>query len=103
MILPLLVCLIQFGSWARTLWLLASLLVLQNTVAYLFEPKVLGIRLKVSVPIVFLSLFFWGWLWGAPGILLALPLTTTLEDHHGGHPEPAALRQAAGKGAEARK
>lgn len=78
-ILPLLVCLVQFGSWARTFWLLASLLVLQNTVAYLFEPKVLGIRLKVSVPIVFLSLFFWGWLWGAPGILLALPLTTTLK------------------------
>jgi predicted PurR-regulated permease PerM len=78
-VLPLLVCLVQFGSWARTLWLLAALLVLQNTVAYLFEPKVLGIRLKVSVPIVFLSLFFWGWLWGAPGILLALPLTTTLK------------------------
>jgi predicted PurR-regulated permease PerM len=78
-ILPLLVCLIQFGSWARTLWLLAALLVLQNLVAYLFEPKVLGIRLKVSVPIVFLSLFFWGWLWGAPGILLALPLTTSLK------------------------
>ncbi len=78
-ILPLLVCLVQFGSWARTLWLLAALLVLQNTVAYLFEPKVLGIRLKVSVPIIFLSLFFWGWLWGAPGVLLALPLTTTLK------------------------
>jgi predicted PurR-regulated permease PerM len=78
-ILPLLVCLVQFDSWARTLWLLACLLVLQNTVAYLFEPKVLGIRLKVSVPIVFLSLFFWGWLWGAPGILLALPLTTSLK------------------------
>jgi predicted PurR-regulated permease PerM len=78
-VLPLLVCLVQFGSWGRTVWLLAALLVLQNSVAYLFEPKVLGIRLKVSVPIVFLSLFFWGWLWGAPGILLALPLTTTLK------------------------
>jgi predicted PurR-regulated permease PerM len=78
-ILPLLVCLVQFGSWARTLWLLAALLVLQNTVAYLFEPRVLGLRLKVSVPIVFLSLFFWGWLWGAPGVLLALPLTTSLK------------------------
>jgi AI-2 transport protein TqsA len=78
-VLPLLVSVVQFGSWPRTLWLLAALLIIQNLVAYLFEPKVLGIRLKVSVPIVFLSLFFWGWLWGPPGILLALPLTTSIK------------------------
>jgi predicted PurR-regulated permease PerM len=78
-ILPLVLSIVQFNSWAKTLWLLAALVVIQNLVAYLFEPKILGIRLKVSVPIVFLSLFFWGWLWGAPGILLALPLTTSLK------------------------
>jgi predicted PurR-regulated permease PerM len=101
-ILPLLVCLVQFGSWARTLWLLGALLVLQNAVAYLFEPKVLGIRLKVSVPIVFLSLFFWGWLWGAPGILLALPLTTALkivlEDIPGLRPVALLLERAPRRG-----
>jgi predicted PurR-regulated permease PerM len=101
-ILPELVCLIQFGSWSRTLWLLLALLVLQNTVAYLFEPKVLGIRLKVSVPIVFLSLFFWGWLWGAPGILLALPLTTAvkivMEDIPGLRPFALLLEKAPRRG-----
>jgi predicted PurR-regulated permease PerM len=78
-ILPVLLALIQFGSWPRVLWLLAGLVVIQNLVAYLFEPKVLGLRLKVSVPIIFLSIFFWGWLWGAPGVLLALPVTTSLK------------------------
>jgi predicted PurR-regulated permease PerM len=101
-ILPLLVSLVQFGSWARTLWLLLALLVIQNLVAYLFEPKVLGIRLKVSVPIVFLSLFFWGWLWGAPGILLALPLTTSLkivmEDIPGLRPFARLLEKAPKRG-----
>jgi len=101
-VLPLLVSLVQYGSWARTLWLLGALLVLQNTVAYLFEPKVLGIRLKVSVPFVFLSLFFWGWLWGAPGVLLALPLTTALkivmEDVPGLRPFAMLLEKAPKRG-----
>jgi AI-2 transport protein TqsA len=78
-VLPVLLSIIQFGSWSKVLWLLAALVVIHNLVGYLFEPKILGIRLKVSVPIIFLMLFFWGWLWGAPGVLLALPITTSLK------------------------
>jgi predicted PurR-regulated permease PerM len=54
------------------------------------------------VPIVFLSLFFWGWLWGAPGILLALPLTTALkivlEDIPGLRPVALLLERAPRRG-----
>jgi predicted PurR-regulated permease PerM len=48
-------------------------------VAQLFEPKVLGMRLNLSVPMIFLSLLFWGWLWGAAGVLLAVPMTTSVK------------------------
>lgn len=79
LILPFLIAIIQFGALAKPLWMLACLIVIDNLVAFLFEPKVLGLRLNMSVPIIFLSLLLWGWLWGAPGVLLAVPLTTSLK------------------------
>jgi predicted PurR-regulated permease PerM len=78
-IIPVLLAAIQFGSWLQAVWVTLTLLVLQNLVAQLFEPKVLGVRLNLSVPIIFLSLLFWGWLWGAAGVLLAVPLTTSVK------------------------
>lgn len=79
LILPFLLAVVQFGSLGRPLWILVCLLVIDNLVAYLFEPKVLGMRLNMSVPVIFLSLLLWGSLWGAPGVLLAVPLTTSLK------------------------
>jgi predicted PurR-regulated permease PerM len=38
-------------------------------------PKVLGNRLKLNPLAVTISLLFWGWMWGAMGLLLAVPIT----------------------------
>ena len=38
-----------------------------------------GSGLKIPIPVVFFSLFFWGWFWGAPGVLLAIPLVTSIK------------------------
>ncbi len=37
-------------------------------------PKVLGKRLQLNPLAVTLSLLFWGWLWGAMGLVLAVPI-----------------------------
>jgi predicted PurR-regulated permease PerM len=38
-------------------------------------PKFLGNRLQLNPLAVTISLLFWGWLWGAIGLVLAIPLT----------------------------
>jgi predicted PurR-regulated permease PerM len=42
-------------------------------------PMVLGKRLQLNPLAVTISLLFWGWLWGAMGLMLAVPLTGALK------------------------
>ncbi len=42
-------------------------------------PKILGRRLQLNPLAVTLALLFWGWLWGAMGLILAVPLTAALK------------------------
>ncbi|HYU47586.1 MAG TPA: AI-2E family transporter, partial [Terriglobales bacterium] len=42
-------------------------------------PKIIGSRLQLNPLAVTLALLFWGWLWGAMGLLLAVPLTAAMK------------------------
>jgi predicted PurR-regulated permease PerM len=42
-------------------------------------PKIIGSRLQLNPLAVTLALLFWGWLWGAMGLILAVPLTAALK------------------------
>jgi predicted PurR-regulated permease PerM len=37
-------------------------------------PKIVGKRLRLNPLVVTLALFFWSWIWGAMGLILAVPL-----------------------------
>jgi predicted PurR-regulated permease PerM len=42
-------------------------------------PKMLGSRLKLNPLAVTIALLFWGWIWGAVGLVLAIPITGALK------------------------
>ena len=42
-------------------------------------PKILGKRLQLNPLAVTLALLFWGWLWGALGLILAVPITGAIK------------------------
>lgn len=42
-------------------------------------PALLGRRLTLNQVVVFTGLIFWGWLWGIPGALLAVPILATFK------------------------
>ncbi len=76
---PILVALFDSGSITRTLFVAASFVAIQTIVGNFVEPKVLGKGLDLSPLVVLLSLLFWGWVWGIPGMLLSVPLTAALK------------------------
>jgi predicted PurR-regulated permease PerM len=45
----------------------------------LLYPKIVGSRVHLNPLVVTFSLMFWGFLWDAPGLLLAIPLTAGLK------------------------
>ncbi|MDR0328688.1 MAG: AI-2E family transporter [Planctomycetaceae bacterium] len=55
------------------------LLILECTIAYGIEPRLLGHGLRLSTLVIILSLFFWGFLLGAIGLFLAAPLTVMMK------------------------
>ncbi len=42
-------------------------------------PKFLGKRLQLNPLAVTVALLFWGWIWGAMGLILAIPLTAAIK------------------------
>jgi predicted PurR-regulated permease PerM len=42
-------------------------------------PYTLGRRLSLSPVAIFLAIIFWGWLWGIPGALLAVPILASFK------------------------
>jgi predicted PurR-regulated permease PerM len=42
-------------------------------------PKLIGKRLKLNPLVVTIALLVWGWLWGAMGLILAIPVTGAMK------------------------
>lgn len=54
--------------------ILLSVIGLHVATMNVLYPKIVGKRLRLNPLVVTLSLFFWAWIWGAMGLILAVPL-----------------------------
>ena len=64
----------QFGL-GRALLVGMGYLLINTLLGNIVEPRWMGRRFGLSALVVFLSLLFWGWVWGPLGMLLSVPLT----------------------------
>lgn len=73
-IFPTLMAIIQFNSFEKIFFFLLIIIVVQAIIANIVEPVVLGNRLRLNTLTVIFGLVFWGYIWGIPGMVLAVPL-----------------------------
>jgi predicted PurR-regulated permease PerM len=76
--------LVQFKTLAMMATVAGVSIVITSLEGYLLTPIVLGREARVNSVAVFISVMFWGWMWGIPGMLLAVPIVMivkTIADH----------------------
>lgn len=74
-LLPASMALVQFGSFAPFVIVVAALGSLHFVLANIVSTLLLGRTLNLSPLGIILSLSFWGLLWGIAGLFLAVPIT----------------------------
>jgi predicted PurR-regulated permease PerM len=72
------VSLLTFDTWTRILMPPIVYFVLRTLEGEVITPLILGHRLDIHPIIIFLAILFWGWVWGIPGVFLAIPTLVTL-------------------------
>lgn len=75
---PLILAFVQIGPSA-VLWTGLTFLTANMLVGNYLEPKFMGKMLGLSTFVVFLSLIFWGWIFGSVGMFLSVPLTMAIK------------------------
>ncbi len=79
------VAFVSFSDIGRILAVPGSFLLLATLEGQVLQPLLVGRRLEFNSIIVFLALWFGGWFWGIPGIILAMPSLVALKvaaQHH---------------------
>lgn len=73
------VAFVTFDNVAQILAVFASYLALATIEGQIVQPLLLGRRLELNPVLVFLALWFGGWIWGIAGIVLAVPSLVALK------------------------
>ncbi len=71
---PVVLAIVQLGP-AESLGILIGYVAINVALGNIIEPRLMGRSLGLSPLVVFLSLVFWGWVWGPVGMLFSVPIT----------------------------
>ncbi|NOR55113.1 MAG: AI-2E family transporter [Sulfurovum sp.] len=61
------------------LWVGVWYMVINTIVGNIIEPRIMGKGLGLSALVIFLSMTFWGWIFGPAGMILSVPLTMVVQ------------------------
>jgi predicted PurR-regulated permease PerM len=76
---PMLVSLMVFEGISSYLIVGAIVTLLHILTLNLLYPKLVGARVHLNPLVVTVALMLWGFMWGAPGLVLAIPLTAGIK------------------------
>lgn len=75
---PVLLALIQYSP-ASAATLASAYILINLFYGNVLQPRLIGKGLDLSILVVFLSMIFWGWVFGIVGMLLSVPLTVMVK------------------------
>jgi AI-2 transport protein TqsA len=76
-VLATVVAFLQLGPvWAAVA--AGGMIAIDQAIGNFLDPHLQGRTLDISPLVVLISVIFWGWIWGVPGMLLAVPMTATM-------------------------
>jgi len=84
MVTSAIAALLQFKSIVMMASVAGVSVAITSLEGFLLTPIFLGQAARVNSVAVFVSVMFWGWMWGTPGMLLAVPIlmmVKTVSDH----------------------
>jgi len=64
----------QFGNFWTPLLIIVITVGLDNLLGNILEPRLMGRGLDLSPLLLLFAVFFWTWMWGIPGTILAVPI-----------------------------
>ena len=76
---PILVAIFQFGGFFPALWIGLLLILIQLIWGNILDPAIMGKSLNMSPLVIIISLIFWGFIWGPIGMILAVPISSTIQ------------------------
>ena len=68
-----------FPEWGNVIAVSVVTLSTQMIIGNVLDPLITGNRLNLSPLIIFLSLLYWGWVWGIGGMFLAVPIVVIVQ------------------------
>src|SRR5690606_25425268 len=75
---PALFAVMQFGFGAEAIAIAGGIALLQIIMGNFVDPRIEARFVTLSPVVVLFAIVFWGWLWGAIGALLGVPLTAAV-------------------------
>ncbi|MDR2727881.1 MAG: AI-2E family transporter [Chitinispirillales bacterium] len=75
-VLPSLMALVQYEGFGPFFIILIGVSIVQLIISSVLEPRFMGDRLNVSPLVIVISLALWNKIWGIPGMILCIPITS---------------------------
>ncbi|MCR5732021.1 MAG: AI-2E family transporter [Sphaerochaetaceae bacterium] len=78
--ITILMAVIQFSpNWTIILYVAIINTSIEIVLGNIIDPRLQGVQLNLSPFVILMSLSLWGYIWGIPGMFLAVPITSMLQ------------------------
>lgn len=80
-VLTILMSIIQFAptEWVNIVYVIVLTISIEMILGNIIDPRLQGVQLNMSPLMILISLSVWGYIWGLPGMFLAVPIMSIIQ------------------------